>query len=133
MKRRTLVLFVTMLVLASLPAAAALANGVNPAQLSRAGWDCFNAGPNNWVHCIPPGSNASPATLSVRVFDTEDVSASEAEFLGTELLIHMSIYNDQPCPQLTGPGHEQVPYEDLSKTPEPLPYYACHHFETAAH
>jgi hypothetical protein len=133
MKKRTLVLFVTMLVLASLPAAAALAKGVNPAQLSRAGWNCFNAGPNMWVHCISPGSGASPATLSVRVFDTKNVSANEAEFLGTELLIHVSIYNDQPCPQLTDPGAERVLYEDLRETPDPLPYYACHHFETAAH
>lgn len=133
MKARTLVLLITMMVLASLPSAAALAGGVNPAQLSRAGWYCFNAGPNMWVHCIEPGAGASPVTVSVRVFDTQAVNASEADFLGTELLIHVDYYNEQPCPQLTEPGGERVLYEDLRETPEPLPYYACHHFETAAH
>jgi hypothetical protein len=133
MRARTLVLFVTMLVLASLPAAAALAESINPVQLDRAGWDCFNAGPNMWVHCLPPGAGASPATISVRVFDTQDVGDREAEFLGTELLIHVDLYNDQPCPQLTEPGGERVLYEDLRLTPEPLPYFACHHFETADH
>jgi hypothetical protein len=69
----------------------------------------------------------------VRVFDTQDANASEAEFLGTELLIHVDLYNGQPCPQLNRPGGEPILYEDLRQTPAPLPYFACHHFETAHH
>jgi hypothetical protein len=30
------------------------AGGVNPAQLSKAGWSCFDV-PNLGVHCSPPG------------------------------------------------------------------------------
>jgi hypothetical protein len=126
MKLKVLVVLLTLVVLASL-ATAALAKGVNPAQLSQAGWACMNAGPHNWVHCFPPGAGASPATMSVRVFDTQDVSATEAEFLGTELLIHVDLYHGQPCPQ-----NGLSEYEDLR--PETgLPYYACHHFETEDH
>jgi hypothetical protein len=65
--------------------------------------------------------------MSVRVFDTEEVSATEAEFLGTELLIHVDLYHEQPCPQ-----DELTEYEDLRETAG-LPYYACHHFETEHH
>jgi hypothetical protein len=112
---------------------AAFAHGLNPKQLGEAGWTCFNAGPNNWVHCIAPGSGASPVTMTVRVFDTQDVNATEAEFLGTESLMHVDYYKQQPCPQLNGPGGEQHLYEDLRLSPEPLPYFACHHFETHHH
>jgi hypothetical protein len=127
MRVRVLALLITLIVLASLATTAALAKGVNPAQLGQAGWNCFNAGPNNWVHCTQPGAGASPATMSVRVFDTEEVSATEAEFLGTELLIHVDLYHGQPCPQ-----DELGEYEDLRETAG-LPYYACHHFETGHH
>jgi hypothetical protein len=133
MKVRILTLVIALIVGASVVTAAAAAQGINPAQLGEAGWTCFNAGPNNWVHCIQPGADASPATISVRVFDTQDASASQAEFLGTELLIHVDLYNGQPCPQLNGPAGEPVLYEDLRQTPAPLPYFACHHFETAHH
>ena len=125
MKARVLALLITLIVLASLATTAALAKGVNPAQLGRAGWACFNAGPHNWVHCTPPGAGASPATMSVRVFDTEDRYATEAEFLGTELLIHVDHYHGQPCPQ-----NGLSEYEDLRPI---APYYACHHFETEHH
>jgi hypothetical protein len=128
MRVRVLAIWITLIVLASLATTAALAKGVNPPQLSRAGWTCFNAGPNNWVHCVPPGSGASSATMSVRVFDTQDVNDAEAEFLGTELLIHVDLFHEQPCPQ-----DESGEYEDLRETPAPLPYFACHHFDTEHH
>jgi hypothetical protein len=132
-KISTLVLVIALVVGASVATTGALAQGVNPAQLGQAGWTCFNAGPSNWVHCIQPGADASPATISVRVFDTQDVNASEAEFLGTELLIHEDLYNYQPCPQLDGAGGELGLYEDLREAPDPLPYFACHHFEPEHH
>jgi hypothetical protein len=125
MKLKTTVVLI-ILVLSALSVAGVSANGQNPAQLTRAGWDCFNAGPHNWVHCTPPGAAASPATMSVKVFDTEDVGAIVADFFGTELLIHRDIYSGQPCPQ-----NDLESYEDLSDIG--LPYFACHHFDTEHH
>jgi hypothetical protein len=128
MKVRVLVLLIALMALTFLPSSA-LAGGVNPAQLGQAGWSCMVAGPHGWVHCFAPAAGASPATITVMVFNIGDPNASNAEFLGTELLIHESLYNGQPCPQLDGPGGESQPYEYLF--PEVgLPYYACHHFET---
>lgn len=103
------------------------AAGENPAQLSKAGWTCFNAGPHTWVHCIPPGAGNSPAIMIVKVFDTTDVTSIDADYLGTELLIHADLYNGQPCPQ----NHLEE-YEDLFPVTG-APYYACHHFDTDHH
>lgn len=103
------------------------AAGENPAQLSKAGWSCFNAGPHDWVHCIPPGAGSSAATMIVKVFDTTDLTATDADYLGTELLIHIDLYHGQPCPQNDLEGYEIL----LPVTG--APYYACHHFDTDHH
>lgn len=133
MKIRIIAVLLTLFALATLATTVVLADSINPAQLVQAGWDCINAGPDNYVHCFPPGAGASPRTISVRVFKTQDVNASEVEFLGTEQLIHVDTYNEQPCPQLNGPGGEQEAYEDLRLSPAPLPYFACHHYATGHH
>lgn len=93
----------------------AAANGdVTAEKLEDAGWGCFD---------IPLGTHCTqdPAALEdgeltavhVMVFDLED-----GHFLGTELLVHEDVFNDQPCPQDGGE------YTNVG------PYWACHHYET---
>ena len=95
--------------------APASAGGNTSAQLEEAGYTCFNAGPDNWTHCIKDFSKKS---ISVKVFSEDGET-----FFGTEALLHLSRYSGQPCPQDNletwdfgaGPGGE---------------YFACHHFNT---
>lgn len=126
LKRSHLKLLVLFLAI-FLAAGAVAAGGQNPAQLSNAGWTCFNAGPHNWVHCYPPGTGNSANTINIKVFETSEVGAETAEYLGTELLIHADVYNEQGCPQ-----DGLSTYEDMFPTTG-LPYYACHHFEVDHH
>ncbi len=89
-------------------------------QLEKAGWSCENAGPFNWTHCFPPGTNmkeAPPATIQVKVFGEEGLP-----FKGTEILIREDLYKGQPCATDDG-GMYHFLGEDF-------PYYACHHFGT---
>ena len=88
------------------------AKGNNASQLEDAGWTCFNAGPNNWIHCMKKDPAAGPSTIPVKVF-----SVDGEEFLGTELLIRNDLYNGQPCPQEGGGEYDQLPFG----------YRACHH------
>jgi len=37
--------------------------------------------------------------MSVKIFDTEDPTAEDADFVGTEILIRADWYHGQPCPQ----------------------------------
>jgi hypothetical protein len=103
------------------------AGGNSPAQLARAGWTCVNAGPNDYVHCFSPGAFKSSASLTVRVFETTDVNATDAEYLGTELLIRADLYGGQPC-ALNGDEYELLP---KSETGLPADYRACHHYSTS--
>jgi hypothetical protein len=98
------------------------AHGVSPAKLGNAGWTCFDV-PGLGVHCQPPGSEASSASLSLLVFDTSDPGAGHAPFSGTEILIRADLYNGQPCP---GEGADDYEGLDLFGGPE-IDYYACHH------
>lgn len=89
-------------------------------QLINAGWDCFPAGPNDWIHCMDLDKliNGNPS-VPVKVF-----SVDGSEYLGTELLLHEDVYAGQPCPQ-----------DDLNLW-EPqagIPFMACHHFLTGHH
>ena len=120
MKTKIFALLITIALLA-LAVTAVAAAGESPAKLTKAGWMCINAGPHNWVHCVKHGFTGN--TVNVKVFDTQDPGATEAPFLGTELLIHKDIYNGQPCPQ-----NGEEAYDNLE--PEVgLPYFACHHFD----
>ena len=85
-------------------------------QLIHAGFLCSNAGPHNWVHCLNGQTLGGGRRIQVLVF-TVDGSI----FLGTELLIHESSYNGQPCPQ-----DGLTEWEPVTG----IPYVACHHFAT---
>jgi hypothetical protein len=132
MKRKTLVVsFVLVLVLAA-TAVVAQAGGNSPAHLGEKGWNCFDPdGPGNplGVHCMPPGAAASSASMSVKVYDTEDVAATDAEFEGTEILIRADLYHGQPCPQ---DGLEEYEGLDLNMDGN-VDYFACHHYDTDHH
>ncbi len=112
----TLVAVAALLVTMMAGVAAADARGVSPEKLQNAGWECFD-NPLG-THCTQGGLDAVFAgeanTIHVMVFDLED-----GEFLGTELLVHDDVFNDQPCPQDGGEYFQVTPV-----------YWACHHYET---
>lgn len=111
------------LVFAGSAAVSANGNGNSPAKRVNAGWNCFDV-PGLGVHCQPPGAGASSATLPTQVFEGSDPTASDAHFLGTELLIRADLYNGQPCPQ---EGLDEWVGLDLFGGPE-IDYFACHHY-----
>ncbi len=95
--------------------------GNNAEQKARAGFFCFNGGPNNWTHCLRAEKFGYPS-VPVKVF-----SESGEDFLGTELLLRYDIYSGQPCSQDGGDTWHFLPDDD----PPGPPYYACHHFGTS--
>jgi hypothetical protein len=108
------------------------AAGVSPATLTKAGWDCIN-GPrpfNPRVHCAHPGELAriltgEAETATFLTFDTENTTAPNAVFLGTERMIRGDLYHGQPCP--TDPPSRTYSYLG------PLlgwNYYICHTFDS---
>lgn len=98
--------------------AGANADGLTSDQLVTAGYDCFPAGPNDWIHCLL-GRKFGKRSIPVKVF-----SVDGSEFLGTEQLLRDDVYAGQPCLQ-DGLGQWD---------PNGVPgYYACHHFDTGHH
>ena len=96
------------------------AERLSPAKLTGHGWTCFDT--PEGVHCAPPGVGA-PApngrpTYTLRVFATHDVTATDADFLGTELLVRDDLFNHQPCPQ--SPTREYTFLDFLGD-------WTCHH------
>jgi hypothetical protein len=126
MKQRASWIIVVALSFVLLAAGGAFAGGKGPAQLTRAGWLCVNAGPDDYVHCFPPGAFRADASVAVRVFETTDTGAESAHYLGTELLIRDDLYAGQPCAQNDG-EYELLP---ASETGLPADYRACHHYAT---
>ena len=137
MKSRTfIVMFAALLLL--LLAATVSAHGLDSEKQENAGWGCFIAGDHNWVHCFPPGASMTRGkATTVKVFDCHEPSCtvvgtegafegSGHPFLGTELLLHSSVYNGQACATDGGEAYHPVP------TPAGL-FYACHHFDTSTH
>jgi hypothetical protein len=113
-------------------AGTAFADGLGPAQLSEAGWDCFLPEPqanpdfNRNVHCSPPDQLAeifsgTTVTGMFLAFDTEDVGAESATLLWTERLIRKDKFHGQPCPT-DPPSFEYSDLESLFG----LDYYICH-------
>ena len=102
-KFKTIVVLAASLLLMLALFSVAYAQGHTTDQLEAAGWNYVNAGPNNWLHCFPPGQG-NAKTLQVKVF-----GVSGDPFLGTEILIHQDVYAGQPC--ATDGGE---PYHDLS-------------------
>ena len=103
--RRLLFIALLAAAMSGLSAASTFASGAGPAQLARAGWDCFlpplDFNPN--VHCAPPGQLARIVSGEARsgmfvTFATVDLAAERATFLGTERLIRADLYHGQPCP-----------------------------------
>lgn len=122
------------------------AEGQSPAQLQRAGWDCLNPEPffqdNPKVHCFPPGQleaigAGTAVSAMLKAFDTPDVNAEEAPFLGTERMLRADHFNNQPCPT-DPPGapsgearKNSVAYEWSYLGPRfGWDYYICHSFDS---
>lgn len=80
------------------------AQGPQPGRLGEHGWTCFFVG-GLGVHCAPPGVGWAPpverATPLLYWFesDEEDVTATDLDFTGTEMLLPRTQYHGQPCPQ----------------------------------
>ncbi len=99
-----------------------VAGGHTAQQMERAGFDCPNLGPNNWMHCMDFDAlmAGKKTVIPVKVF-----SEYGSELMGTELLLREDIYfkSLQPCPQ-----------DDLNMWGDTgAGYYACHHFSTGHH
>ena len=92
--------------------------GLAANQLSAAGYYCFPAGPNLWIHCL------LERKLGKRVVPVKVFSVDGSEFLGTEQLLRDDVYAGQPCPQ------DGLAQWDSLAVPG---YYACHHFDTGHH
>ena len=106
-------------------------NGVSPASLHAAEWDCLDV--VHAVHCAAPGVFASVTsgtaeTFSVLVFDTRDPASADAPFLGTEFNIRADLFEGQPCP--TDPPSRQYTYLGPGGLDIGLDYYACHRFDS---
>jgi hypothetical protein len=112
------------------------ADGVSPAKLREAGWDCFLPEPpadpdfNRNVHCSPPGQlegifSGTAETGMFLAFSTEDPSAESAPLLGTERLIRADKFHGQPCPT-DAPSYEYSHLGPLFG----LDYYICHSFDS---
>jgi hypothetical protein len=115
MKKKLFAILLALSLLLSLTmAVSAQGNGNSPKQLVDSGWTCFNV-PGLGVHCYAPGKNFGDPTIPVLYFDTSDPYASEASFLGTEMLIRADLYKGQPCPQ-----------EGLDNYFDIGGYFACH-------
>lgn len=130
--RRLMIAAILVATLSGLSATQVLAQGSSPAQLTKAGWDCFlpplDFNPN--VHCAPPGQLAQIISGEVRaatfvVFATTDLSATDASFVGTERLIRGDLFHGQPCP--TDPPSHQ--YSWLFPR-FGWDYYICHTFDS---
>ena len=120
--RNTIVMLVTVLSIALLAQPAA-AQGNGPAQLVKAGWLCLPFPGLGGVYCMPPGAFISSETVTARIFDTLDPTASEAAFLGTAMFVRADLYKGQPCPQ-QDPGS----YIPLDFTGDGITdFYGCWH------
>jgi hypothetical protein len=111
--------------------------GLNPGALSEHGWLCIFA--VHAVHCAPPGVAGKipttevplsefPPTIPVLVFDTTNPQDTDAPFLGTEFNIRADLFHGQPCP--TDPPNFQYTFLPGPPTNFPLPYFACHRFDS---
>jgi hypothetical protein len=119
--------------LAGFAGPAAAQSGLGPAALADAGWTCFKppVSFNRYVHCAPPDTFESAVqnglpSIRLLTFNTFDVSALDAELLGTERMIRADLYAGQPCP--TDPP--SVGYTYLNVDPFYLDYYICHTFDS---
>jgi len=106
--------------------AGASAHGINPHRLSHAGWSCFNV-EGLGVHCVPPGTDATTARITLLVFDTSDPGDEDAPLAGTELLLRADLYRGQPCSADDGGPYHGLDLDMNGSTD----YFACHHYQTS--
>lgn len=115
--RTTSTLIMLLISVSTLLTGPAFAGGITADRLADAGFDCFEAGPNDWIHCMDLDRLLNGDTVvPVKVFSTDG-----SELLGTELLLHEDVYVAQPCPQ------DEL---NLWAPLEGTPFFACHHFLT---
>ena len=105
-------------------------NGVSPASLHAAEWDCDVV---HAVHCAGPGvfesvGSGTAETFTVLVFETRDPASDDAPFLGTEFNVRADLFKGQPCP--TDPPSRQYTYLGPGGLDIGLDYYACHRFDS---
>ena len=105
MRRRGIAVVASLAVLLIVPLGTATAGGISPAQLTRAGWTCILPPPefNPNVHCLPANQLAGVISGEAEVvislaFATDDLTATQADLLGTERMIRADIFAGQPCP-----------------------------------
>jgi len=115
-----------------LPAAPAAAGGTSPAQLTRAGWTCILPPPdfNPNVHCLPANQLAGVVSGEARVvialaFRTDDLTATQADLLGTERMIRADVFAGQPCPTDPPSNEYSWLYPRFGWN-----YYICHTFDS---
>jgi hypothetical protein len=112
-------LLIAILAMSFAAGGAAIAGGVTPEQLAKAGWTCFlDPGAPRIVCSDPghgqpiPGDPSAPPTYNFKIF------ALDGTFTGTVHLIRADLYQGQPCPQ-TGGSYFFI---------APIGYYRCEHF-----
>jgi len=131
---------------AGITISAVQAEGQSPAQLQRAGWSCLNpeaAFPENpKIHCFPPGQleavvAGTAVSAMLKAFDTPDVNAEEAPFLGTERMLRADHFHGQPCPTdppgaPSGGARKNSPDYKWSYLGPRFgwDYYICHSFDS---
>ena len=131
MRRLMVMGALVVLVAVAVSSAQAKGGGSSPAQLTQAGWSCFLPPPfNPKVHCAPPGQlegvvAGTAAHATFLVFDTDDVTADSAAFVGTERLIRGDLYHGQPCPT-DPPSYTYSWLYDRFQ----WDYYICHTFDS---
>jgi hypothetical protein len=121
--RRTVIAMALATAMTLAVAPAALASGQTAGGAEDRGLTCFNAGPDNWIHCIDAGRVGAPGFFVMIFSEDGDV------YLGTERLVRSDKYNGDPClednldvwdgplgPDLDGDGEGD--------------YFACHLFDT---
>jgi len=115
----TTAILAAMLVLAMAPTAMAkTAEGA-----AERGLTCFNAGPDNWTHCIE-AQEIGAARLFVMVF-SEDGTV----YFGDEQLRRSDKYAGEPCPAEMLDTWEGPLGPDLDGD-EVGDYFGCHNFDT---
>lgn len=100
MKKRILIgLVVLVSMLASLVPVASADGGNSPAQLVASGWTCYPR-EGMYVFCMVPywkTPNLLPAAIVNKVFLTQDITSTDAPFVGTTTYLREDLYASQPC------------------------------------
>ena len=121
--KRTMIAAILAATLVLVMAPAAFASGKTAPDAAERGWTCFNAGPDNWTHCLQAEQIGTPRIL-VMVF-----SEDGTEYLGDEHLIRADKYDGRPCPAdnletWDGPLGPDLDGDGVGD------YFGCHAYDT---